>query len=248
MKGLQRSTAISRRAEQVYTPQVEKALQQIETDLGGRGELIGILSMAPLNPDLQYVLGLLGDPQHQSKSLAQICAIGNILPGDLLKHLSSAALLKGKVLASAEIGRGIQAVAKDVMQRAAPYEAACHTCLGVGKVTADPTPAIQNPSPQPCQVCNGTGRLLYTPDLERQKLAVELAQLVQKGGGINIAQINNGAGAQGEGGRTGLLEDLQKATDRILYSTGGGAPLPDDDDEAAEPIQEGEVLDGPTPE
>lgn len=221
---LRSSSALRRRSES-FPALVIAELQQIEVSLGGRGQIIGLLTLAPLTADLRYLLGVLGDPQNQSVPLADLCAASNILPGTLLDHLATAALLRGKVAAQQKIGEGIAAVAEDVMKRAAPYEDACHTCQGIGTLTPEPTPTIPNPSPLPCEICRGTGRLLYRPDLERQKLAIEMAQLLPKSAGIQIAmQQNNGTGGGGSGG--GVLDRLQEISDRVLYgqeSDQGGA-------------------------
>lgn len=202
-----------------YTPLVVRELATIEADLGGRAELVGMLTLAPLTPDLRYVLGMLGDPNQRTASLAEICARGNILPGDLLRHLASAVMLKGKLKASQKIAAGIAAVTEDVMRRAAPYEAPCNGgCQGTGTITPDPTPAAPNPSPGPCELCQGTGRLVYSPDLERQKLAIDMAQLLPKGGiQIGLNQVNNNNNNSGGGG---AFEKFQEATDRVLYGSG----------------------------
>jgi hypothetical protein len=199
-----------------YPPTVIRELEQIEADLGGRQALVGLLTLAPLTPDLRYVLGLLGDPLHADRTLAAICARGNILPGDLLKHLGAAALMRGQTLAKQAIGNGIPAVVGDVMRKAAPYTLPCGRCVGTGSITPDPTPDEPNPTHGPCPHCLGGGSLLYQPELETQKLAIEMAALIQKGGGLNIAlqqnQITQGGGAGG-----GALEKLQALTDKILY-------------------------------
>ena len=210
-----KSTALDAKRKD-YPPLVVQQLQQIEADLGGRAELVGLLTLAPLTPDLKYVLGLLGDPRNSAKSLAQICALGNVLPGELLTKMAAAALLRGKVQASQIIGNGIAGVTEDLMRRAAPYEGTCSACQGVGSITPEPTTNQPNPSPAPCDTCRGGGKLVYLPDLERQRLAIEMAQLLPKGGGLQILNQNVQAGAAGSGGG-GALEKLQELTDRILY-------------------------------
>lgn len=229
-----RSEVALRRMDRTFPPTVIEQLKDLEDQLGGRTAIVGMLTLAPLTPDLRYLLGLLGDPQNQGKTLADLCALGNVLPGKLLQELAAAALLKGKVQAAQKIGNGIAAVAEDVMQRAAPYEDACHTCAGVGTITAEPTREQPNPAPEPCEVCKGVGRLLYRPDLERQKLAIEMAQLLPKSGGLNIAVQQNNQGQRG--GNLGVLEKLQALTDRVLYGSDDPA-TPDD-----APV-EGEVVD-----
>lgn len=217
------SPTIARRAAATYPATVVEQLTALERDLGGRDAVVGMLTLAPLTPDLKYLLGLLGDPLCASNSLAETCMLANVLPGELLKHLAAAALLAGRVRASQKIGAGIAAVAEDVMRRAAPYEEPCHACQGTGSLTPDPTPQVPNPSPGPCATCQGVGKLRYQPEFERQKLAVDLAQLLPKGAGIQIAQINHpGGGAGGSSG--GVLERLQQFTDRVLYDDRPSAP------------------------
>lgn len=228
----------------LFTPTVREELARIEKDLGGRQALVGMLTLAPLTPDLRYTLGMLGDPQNDGVALAEICARGNILPGELLKQLTSAALLRGKVKAAQKIGDGIAAVAEDVMRRAAPYEDACYACNGLGFLPPVPTPQDPNPNPAPCETCKTVGRLRYSPDLARQELAIEMAQLLQKGGGINIAlQQHNTAGGQSGGG--GSLEQIQSLTDRLLYGSGmpnaSGGPTAGEGMEGD--VEEGEVVD-----
>jgi len=214
------------RKSSFYTPLVVRELASIEADLGGRAELVGMLTLAPLTPDLRYVLGMLGDPTQQRVSLAEVCARGNILPWMLLKHLAEAALLKGKLKATQKIAQGIAAVTEDVMRRAAPYEAPCNGgCQGTGTITPDPTSSAPNPSPEPCEVCRGTGKLVYSPDLERQKLAIDMAQLLPKGGiQIGLSQTVHTPGSSGGGG---AFEKFQEATDRVLYGS-GEAPIDGD--------------------
>jgi hypothetical protein len=199
---------------------VIQELDQLEADLGGRQQLIGLLSLAPLNDDLRYIIGLLSMPKttnHDSQKLADICAAGNILPGELLKHLGAAALLRGKTLALQHIGNGIAAVAHDVMRRSAPYEEPCYTCAGIGTVVPEPTKDLPNPVPGPCETCKGCGRLVHMPDLARQEVAIEMAQLLPKGGGLQILNQQITAGGTGGSAGMGTLEKLQLMTDKILY-------------------------------
>lgn len=225
-------------AATVFTPLVVKELEQIERDLGGRQTMVGMLVLAPLTSELRYVLGLLGDPQHEKLPLADICARGNILPGELLKSLAGAALLKGKLLASQKIASGIAAVAEDVMAKAVPYEATCNICQGLRVTTPEPTKDDPNPGPQTCYGCEGLGVRVYQPEFEKQKLALEMAQLLPKGGGLNIALQQNTTMLGGGGAGMSTMERLQEVTDRILY---GDAPL------APPEVVEGEVTPDPDP-
>lgn len=227
---MQRTPALQIK-QKVYTPLVVQELQGIEDRLGGRAGLVGMLVLAPLTPDLSFVLGMLGDPLNVRLSLAEICARGNILPGDLLKELGAAALLSGQIAAKQKIGEGIAKVAEDLMRKAVPYEAACGECQGTGTFTPEPTPQIPNPSPGPCDVCRGTGKLIYQPSFETQKFVVEMAHLLPKSGGIQIGvQQNNG---QASGGGS-LSDKLQLLSDDLLYRDRRPAPPAVDADPAIE--------------
>lgn len=223
--------ALARR-QLAFSPAVVQQLATLEQQLGGRQELVGLLVLAPLTPDLEYILGQLGDPRHQTKTLATICAEGNILPGALLHQLEAAAMLRGKVLSAQIVGRALPAVVADVMKKAAPYEGACHDCTGTGTHTPEPTTQVPNPIPQPCETCMGTGRLEYQPKLEHQELALEMGRMLPKGGGILIqnTQNNQGGGTGSLGG--GSLEQLQRLTDKLLYEGDAteGEILPEDAD------------------
>lgn len=244
------SKAVERRAQRNFPPGVVRQLADLETDLGGRDALVGMLTLAPLTPDLEYILGMLGDPASAGRSLAEICAQGNILPGELLQQLGSAAMLRGKVLAAQQIARGVAAVAADVMRRAAPYEEPCYQCQGTGTITPDPTAQVPNPAPGPCELCKGCGRLLHQPDLDRQKLAIEMAQLLPKGGAINIQNNNIAAGgAASGGGPLGSLANLHALTDALLYGPGGpvrpgGSGAADVDDPT---VVDADLADGSAP-
>ncbi len=135
------------------------------------------------------------------------------------------------------------------MRRAAPYEDTCNGgCQGTGSLTPEPSPEQPNPVPTPCPTCQGIGVLKYQPDLERQKMAIDMAQLLPKGGGIQIAQINanSGQNSLSGGSGTGALEMLQRLSDRVLYGNGQKAALtpqnPHFDDSDPSEV-EGEIVD-----
>jgi hypothetical protein len=69
------------------------------------------------------------------------------------------------------------------------------------------------------------------PDLDRQKLALELGQLTQKGGGFFIqqTQIANATAATLAAGGGGMLEQLQQVVGELLFrpSPRGESPMTD---------------------
>lgn len=195
-----------------------KELAQLEEDLGGRQSLVQALTFARQTKDVRYLLGLIADPEHSGMSLAEICRAGRILPGELVSALASGAELRSQLLAKQHVARGIPGVVKEVMGKAAEYEDDCLECLGLGKVTADPTPEKPNPSPVVCDTCRGAGRLKYPADPKCRDLALEMAGLVGGGSGgavvnvnTNIANVQHGAGSY-EG-----FERMQEAMDAVLF-------------------------------
>jgi hypothetical protein len=209
---------------------VAAELQQLEKALGGRSAIIAALSHAPKSANLDYVLGLVADPLNRDESLAAICAQGGVTAGELLDAYREGVLLKGQVLAARVIAEELPVVASDTMRRARPHEDTCATCQGLTTVTPEPSKKDPNPSPVPCPICRGTGRLLYPGDLEHKKLALELGKLTSKGGGVNVAIDQRQAHLHAGQAAGGTLEALQRATDQVLYGggelSGGFGPAP----------------------
>ena len=119
------------------------------------------------------------------------------------------------------------AVVADVMHRSKPHEVTCTDCAGVGQVTPEPTRKHPNPSPAPCESCRGAGRRLCQPDLDRQKVALELGQLLTKSGGINLSQqtlIAAPSNGKPVGLGPGALVALQQAVGEILTPRPRRAP------------------------
>lgn len=205
----------------------EQSLALIERTLGGREALVAALSHAPKSRDLEYLLGLIGDPEMAKVPLGHLCAQGGVTPGELLSAWKSGELLRGHVLATKQIVAGLPKVVEDVLKRAAPYIDTCSACQGVGQVTPEPTKKKPNPEPETCPACNGGGQLEYPADFDRATLVLELAQLTSKGNGVQInldqrqAHLHTGGGASAGG----TLEAMMSASDRILYGDQDDNPL-----------------------
>jgi hypothetical protein len=191
-------------------------LTHLEKQLGGRRALVTALTFAPLNKDGRYILGLLGDPEYRDTSLAEICRMGRLLPGQLIDHLAKGTQLRARLLAQHAISNGQLAVVAEVMKRGATYEDDCTSCNGTGSATPDPTPEVPNPKPVACAVCLGHGKLRFDADPDCRDKALEMAGLIGKGGGgISIVnqQLNVQPGSQGNGS----YERMQEALDEVLY-------------------------------
>lgn len=195
----------------------DQALGAFLTALGGRQKLVEALEIGAPQAEIDKVLDLLADPRYDGWSLRRICEMAGLAVPDLLVAFRSATLIKAQIAATQTIAAGIVPVVADIMHRAAPHELPCGACGGLGEITPEPTKKQPNPSPEDCKACRGTGREQVLPELERQKLAIELADLVKKGGGISLNQQNVTIAAGGS--TTGALERMQQAVGRVLSGT-----------------------------
>lgn len=218
----------------------EQSLALIEKTLGGREALVAALSHAPKSRDLEYLLGLIGDPTQAKIPLGHLCAQGGVTPGELLAAWKSGEILRSHVLATKQIVAALPAVVGDVLKKAAPYEDTCTSCLGTGSVVPEPSKESPTPEPVPCPACLGGGVLTFEADFDRAKLVLDLAQLTPKSAGILIdnRQVHLPGGGGASAG--GTLEALMAASDQILYGAADDQPL---QAAPAQPV-DGEVVGG----
>lgn len=212
-------------------------LSRLEQEFGGRQSLVQALTFAKQTKDVRYLLGLIADPDHNARSLYEICQMGRVLPGELIAALASGSELRSQLLAKQHIAQRLPTVVKEVMDKAADYEDDCTECMGVGATTADPTDAEPNPGPQPCQTCRGGGKLRFPADKDCRDLALEMGGLTSKGGGVQVntsVQVANFSGSSYEG-----YERMQEAMDLVLFGTGSGVPST----EVASASVDGDVVD-----
>ena len=218
-------------------PLVAASLSVIESRVGGRSALVAALAYAPKSADLQYILGLIGDPRRARTPLAELCAAGGVTAGELLEAYKHGELNRAQALATQKIAERLADVAADTMRLSIPHEVTCSLCRGTGTFTPEPSKKQPNPKPGPCLPCDGTGIIVEDGDLEHKKLALDLGKLLPKGGGMSVAvQTNVGVGGAASGG---TLESLQMATDQLLYGDAVPSPV---EMEVPEDTMEGEVL------
>lgn len=201
----------------------------LEAAIGGRDALVAALLHAPYSKDLQYLLGVLGDPATRATPLAQLCAERGLTPGEVVEAYKAGEINRAQALATQKVGARLADVAEDTMRLSLPHEITCLECEGTGTVRGE------KGTVGACQTCHGLGVHKAEGDLDHKKLALEMGKMLQKGGGIalNLTQ-NTGVFTGGSAG--GALELLQTATDRILY--GGGEDA----------VMEGEVAEADPPD
>jgi len=199
------------RAPEVLTDEETRLnLEAIETftlAVGGRDALVNVLSIAETAPDIERVITLLIDPRYEKFSLKRLCHLSGLTVADLFAAYKKALITKAHIQATHIIASKLPPIVDDVMTRAAPVPVICPACHA------------EAPDKEVCILCRGTGAVLSEPELDRQKLALELAQLTEKKGGFVITQ-NQGLLAQTNltAVGPGALEQLQQAVGDLLFS------------------------------
>lgn len=197
-----------------------KAIGTFLDSIGGRDQLLDTLSVAAEAPEVERVVELLLDPRYEKTSLRRLCTIANLTVLDLFAAYKKAMVVQAHLQAYRVITSKLLPVVEDVMTRAAPYTIPCADCSATGSVVEGKETIV-------CPACHGHKAVIVHPDLDRQKLALELAQLVQKAAGLNIQQNTVNLPAGGGKGDAGSLVDLQHAVRELLR--GPRTPIVDAD-------------------
>lgn len=200
-------------------------LDRLEQEFGGRQHLVQALTFARQTKDVRYLLGLVADPENNSRALADILKDGRILPGELVAALASGTELRSQLIAKQHVARRIPKVVAEVMEKAAEYEADCTECLGIGTLVDDPSAEVPNPAPRECPVCRGAKRLLFPADGKCRDLALEMSGLVGSGGGSHVQVNVSQQTAVFQGGSYEGYERMQEAMDQVLYGAGAVPPI-----------------------
>jgi hypothetical protein len=211
------------------------AIDALVQALGGRPALLDTLAVAADAPEVEHIVSLLIDPRYDRTSLRSLCHLAGLTVVDLFAAVKKAMITKAHLVAYKAITDALVPVVEDVMKRAAPYEITCYGCGGEKTVMNPDAPTGDRIT---CPDCRGLGKLLQLPDLDRQKLALELGQLVQKSAGLQIQQntLNLPPGVGSDGAKVGgTLVELQHAVRELL--SGPRTPILD-----AETISEMETI------
>lgn len=239
------SSPIARR-DPVALPRVvskaeEAAFATVEAELGGREKLVAALSLAKLSERERQVVGMIADPDNDGRSLARICAQGEIGLGRLLGIFREAVLARGQVIAITRIAQKVPDVAAAVMEDATPGWRICLACLGAKQVE-EKNPDTKEMELVPCGRCNGRGEVYHRPDHDVQKTALQISGLLDKGGAkitTIVAQQQTGGGGSPD---TGMFDQLMGALDGALYGKGRDR-LRRQREEDGDGVVEGEVED-----
>lgn len=197
------------------------AFAQFETSVGGRAALIAVLSMAEMTPEIEAVLCAVGDPKHDTIPLADICAAHALQPGHVVMAYHRAQMQQVQILALSAVAARVPEVVAEIVRMALPRTEECETCHGKGTVPAPRRKTRgRKPSPLACPACGGKGKMHHAGQGSQQDRVLDLARLVSKGGGVNVAvQANTTVTPQaGGGGTSSPLGQLQQAIQATLSS------------------------------
>jgi hypothetical protein len=212
-----------------------EAIELFAQALGGREKLADALAVAGSGSEVERMTTLLLDPRYAQWGLARLCRTVGLTVADLFAAYRKAAVARSHIESTHLIAGKLPAVVDDVMTRAVPQRQVCPKCLGTSAAGQGP-----------CLTCQSTGVVQSEPELDRQKLALELGHLLEKKGGLivqqnNLAQTTLGATAPGS------LETLQQAVGDLLFggprhrdvdvereTPPADLPAADDDEESTE--------------
>ena len=185
------------------------ALTQLEAAVGGRQALVEVVLHAPTGHGLDGVIALLANPQNDARALSLLCREAGISVGELLEAYKQGRLARAQVRAIDLVAEHLPAVMEDLLLRAQPHTVDCGACRGKGEVTQEDGPAL------PCDACAATGKRLVLPDLDRQKVALDLAQMTPKGKGALVV-VNQSSAPSTDASPEGF-DLLLRMADRVLY-------------------------------
>lgn len=191
------------------------AIKAFEKALGGRHKVADSL-LVDTNPAIQSFVKLLLDPDYDDLSLGQIAEQAGIALSDLLRSYRNATLIKAQILAVNEIAERLPQLARSAMENALPQEVSCPICRGTG---FHPTKKDDRNNPLECKLCAKTGKVLRQPSIGRQRLALEIAELLKppKPGGHTL-NVNLPPAPPAGPVAPGSLEQLQAAVSHVLFS------------------------------
>lgn len=195
--------------------EVQISVDKFEAAIGGRPKLVEALAAAETAPEVQTILGILGDPQYDTWPLVRICREAGITPGQLFSAFKAAAIARATVLAMLAAADAIPAVTQEVLKTAVPHDAPCRTCNGTGTIHPEPTKKDPTPTPTTCHSCQGVGSFRVDGSLDHQQMAFELTGLIKKSSGTTVAVQTNVQPTTVVSG--GYLEQIQQAGSELLY-------------------------------
>lgn len=194
----------------------DRAVEAFVAVLGGRHALASFLAIAADDAAVAPILNLLDDDTWDNRPLGLLCREVDLTVADFFRACGKARLVAAHLAAKAQVFDGLSPIVADLVTRAAPHQDVCPRCDGATTLTPKPTTAVPSPTPVPCPRCHATGSVKVSPDLDRQKLVLELADLLQPKG--PLVQQNTLVQAAPAPPQVAPLEILQTALRQAISS------------------------------
>ena len=214
-------------------PLAMAALHSLEKAMGGREAMVAALVAGPRGTPLDYVLDLLADPANHATSLSSLCARGEVSVGELLEAYKRGVTAMAQVAAIHKVAAAIPVIIEDLVNRAQPHYVQCDRCNGVGTVS------VEDAAPVPCKACQGKGTHYVLPELDRQKLALDMLKLLPKSA---LMAVQNNYAAPPTSATPAGHGALMLLVDRVLYPRRGDGDLAGDADPDPDPPLEAEAI------
>lgn len=202
------------------------ASTQLESDLGGREQMVASLLTSPIPPEIEPLVALLADPAHEQVPLHQIAQLaGSSLPA-FLHAYQTAVLMRARLTSLHHVAEGLPAVAEGSMTLATVRQDTCGRCKGIGTVNKRGRLAKGETEADrivECPTCFGQGTTQITPKVDQQRLALELGGLVEgRSAAVAVNVTQNQAQFAVPGGD---LVAMQRAVHQILSGPARNRPI-----------------------
>lgn len=164
------------------SPKNRKRLDTFEQAVGGREALVETLEFATLTDKESHLLNLLQDPGRQNDSLAIILKHSGIPTSHFMDLYKSASMIAANSVIMSRLAESTPSIVDDMVDKSIDAKVECPKCFNDEFKRID------------CDMCFGKGKVFRGSDLDRQKLLLEAAGIVKKGGGVNVQvnqQVNN---------------------------------------------------------
>ena len=192
-------------------PAQRSAAAAFEEAVGGREQLVEVLSSQVRGTKQDILLRLLSDPGRAGDSLVRDCQDAGMSTTEVLGMFRDAAVARSMVQAQNTLADKLDGVVRDVAEKASNHveECQCQILSAVGE--PDPT----------CPECGGRGLLFFRGNLKHAEMVFKAPGLTKEGGGVNV-NVKQQVGLAMGGG---FLDKFVQATDEAAFDVVDADPI-----------------------
>jgi hypothetical protein len=179
------------------------ASTRLEESIGGRDNLVEILSSQERDTKQDILFRLLVDPARKHDSLLKLCQDAGVTSTEIIAMLRDSVVSQSLARAQITLADKLDQITRDVAEKAADHVKPCKCAI---------LSAVGEPDPE-CPECGGRGEIVREGSLKHAEMVMKATGLVEKGGGVNVnVQQNNMVAGGG-----GFLDKFVKATDDAAF-------------------------------